>query len=80
MPRFGFRSEQMVLIVNNTPLTETGISLGMGLPLGGLSNVNIGLEFSQRGQKVNNLVKESLIALRIGLSLNDIWFIKRKYN
>jgi hypothetical protein len=52
----------------------------MGLPLGGLSNVNVGLELSQRGQKEDNLVKESLIALRVGLSLNDIWFIKRKYN
>ena len=78
--RFGFRSEQMGLIVNNIPLKETGISFGMGLPLGGLSNVNVGLELSQRGQKEDNLVKESLIALRIGLSLNDIWFIKRKYN
>ena len=78
--RFGFRSEQMGLIINNIPLTETGISFGMGLPLGGLSNVNVGLELSQRGQKEDNLVKESLIALRVGLSLNDIWFIKRKYN
>ena len=78
--RFGYRSEQMGLIVNNIPLTETGISFGMGLPLGGLSNVNVGLELSQRGQKENNLVKESLIAFRVGLSLNDIWFIKRKYN
>ena len=70
----------MGLIVNNIPLIETGISFGMGLPLGGLSNVNVGLELSQRGQKEDNLVKESLIALRVGLSLNDIWFIKRKYN
>ena len=67
-------------IVNNIPLTESGISFGMGIPLGGLSNANIGLEFSQRGQKENNLVKESQIALRIGLSLNDAWFIKRQYN
>jgi hypothetical protein len=68
------------MIVNNIPLTESGISFGMGIPLGGLSNANIGLEFSQRGQKENNLVKESQIALRIGLSLNDAWFIKRQYN
>ena len=78
--RFGFRSEQMSLIVNHIPLTETGISFGVGLPLGGLSNANVGLEISQRGQKEFGLLKETLIALRIGLSLNDVWFIKRKFN
>jgi len=68
------------LIVNNIPLTETGISFGVGLPLGGLSNANVGLEISQRGQEESGLIKETLIALRIGLSLSDRWFIKRKYN
>ncbi len=78
--RFGFRTEQMSLIINNLPITETGISFGIGLPLGSLSNANIGFEFIQRGAKQSGLIKETLIAMRIGLSLNDIWFIKRKYN
>jgi len=78
--RFGFRTEQMSTVVNNIPLTETGISFGVGLPLAGLSNANIGLEISKRGQKNAGLVQETILALRVGLSLNDIWFIKRKYN
>lgn len=78
--RFGFRTEQMSLIINNLPITETGISFGIGLPLGSLSNANIGFEFIQRGAKQSGLIQETLIAMRIGLSLNDIWFIKRKYN
>ena len=78
--RFGFRTEQMSLIINNLPITETGISFGIGLPLGSLSNANIGFEFIQRGAKQSGLIQETLVAMRIGLSLNDIWFIKRKYN
>ena len=78
--RFGFRTEQMSTIVNNIPLTETGISFGLGLPLAGLSNANVGVEISQRGQKEAGLIQETIVALRIGLSLNDIWFVKRKYN
>ena len=78
--RVGYRREQTSLIIKNIPLTESGITFGMGIPLGGLSNANIGLEISQRGQKESNLIKESMIALRIGLSLNDVWFIKRQYN
>ena len=68
------------LRVNNEEIKEFGISFGVGLPLGGLSNVNVGLEISQRGQKESGLLQETLIGFRVGLSLNDVWFIKRKYN
>ena len=34
----------------------------------------------QRGQSISGLVQERILALRIGLSLNDIWFVKRVYN
>ncbi len=78
--RFGFRTEQMSSLINNIPLSEKGISFGLGLPLAGLSNVNVGVEISQRGQKDLGLIKESIIAFRVGMSLNDIWFVKRKYN
>lgn len=78
--RFGFRSDQMGVLLNNIPLTETGISFGLGLPLGSLSNANIGFEISRRGEKNSDLIRETQVAMRIGLSLNDIWFIKRKYN
>ena len=78
--RFGFRSQQMSTIINSIPIRESGITLGLGLPLTGLSNVNVGFEITQRGQSILGLVQERILALRIGLSLNDIWFIKRVYN
>ena len=78
--RFGFRSEQMSTIINSIPIRENGITLGLGLPLTGLSNVNVGFEIIQRGQSISGLVQERILALRVGLSLNDIWFIKRVYN
>jgi hypothetical protein len=53
--------------------------LGLGLPLSGLSKANFGLELGKIGNN-DNTVKESYFALRLGLSLNDVWFIKRKYN
>jgi len=78
--RFGFRSEQMSIIINNNPLNETGISFGLGLPLGSLSNANIGFEITRRGEKNPSLIQETFFTMRLGLSLNDVWFIKRKYN
>ena len=42
----------------------------------GFSNLNIGFEFGSRGINSERLVKETFWAVRIGLSLNDLWFIK----
>ncbi len=87
--RAGFRQETSGVIVNSVPLEETGMSFGVSLPLGGFysaanvsgySNLNVGLELGQRGVDTGGLVKENFWAVRVGLSLNDLWFIKRKYN
>ena len=61
-------------------IKENVITFGFGLPLAGVSNTNITFELGKIGKKSNNLVQENYWAMRIGFSLNDIWFIKRKYN
>ena len=78
--RAGYRSENTGILFNNLPLKETGISFGVSLPLAGYSNANIGFEYGKRGSQDNGLIQESYYNLIIGLSLNDIWFIKRKFN
>jgi len=62
-------------------ITDFGITFGLGLPaIRGLSNMNIGFELGERGEKTSNLVKEQYINFHIGISLNDKWFVKRKIN
>ena len=78
--RAGMRFEDTGVLFNNQPLKETGISFGVSLPMAGYSNANIGIEFGKRGSQDNGLIQESYWNLIIGLSLNDIWFIKRKFN
>ena len=80
--RAGMRYEENGLMINNQDITEFGISFGMSLPVGrgGFSNANFGIEYGQRGTTDNGLIKEDFLSLSIGLSLNDIWFRKRKYN
>ncbi|MGB0367559.1 MAG: hypothetical protein ACPGC8_07980 [Flavobacteriaceae bacterium] len=87
--RAGFRQENSGVIVNSIPLDEIGMSFGVSLPLGGFysatnvsgySNLNLGLEIGERGVNTDGLVRERFWAVRIGLSLNDLWFIKRQYN
>ena len=87
--RAGFRRENTGIKIDNSLLKENIYSVGASFPLGGyysannvsgFSNLNVGFEFGSRGVNSGSLVKESFWALRIGLSLNDLWFIKRKYN
>ena len=78
--RAGVRFENTGLKINNESINEFGISFGVGLPVGGLfSNTNLGVEFGQRGTTAQNLVQENFINFQISLSLNDRWFVKRKY-
>ncbi len=81
--RGGLRYEETGLNLIGNDINEFGISFGMGLPVGrgsAFSNANFGLEYGQRGTTNDNLIKESFLSLSIGLSLNDKWFQKRKYN
>jgi len=78
--RAGMRFEDTGVLFNNQSLKETGISFGVSLPMAGYSNANIGVEFGKRGSQDNGLIQESYWNLIVGLSLNDIWFIKRKFN
>lgn len=78
--RMGFRHEVTGIFKNNFGINETGINFGAGLPLPGYSNVNIGFEYGSRGTKNSNILNEKFWTIRIGFSLNDRWFVKRKYN
>ena len=81
--RAGMRFEKTGLIINNEPIKEFGISFGVGLPVGDarlLSNANLGFEIGKRGTTNNNLIQENFINFQLSLSLNDIWFQKRKYD
>lgn len=76
--RLGIKNDKKSIIVNNLPINQFSLNLGLGLPIAGLSKANLGLEIGKIGN--DDLIKENYFSLRLGLSLNDVWFIKRKYN
>jgi len=79
--RAGVTFKKTGLIVNNTEVNDFGISFGVGFPMSKqLSNINLGFELGTRGETTNGLVKENYFNFRLGLSLSDKWFTKRKLN
>jgi len=79
--RAGVKFKNTGLMVNNTEVNEFGMSFGVGLPMGKqLSNVNLGFELGKRGELNSGIIKENYINFRLGFTLNDKWFNKRKLN
>ena len=82
--RFGlFAGPDYIKIGKN--LSQFGGSFGLGLPLAisrqapnQISIINLAFEYSKRGNN-NNILKENMFRVSLGLSLSDFWFIKRKY-
>jgi hypothetical protein len=71
-----------VRVTNDLPIW--GVSLGFGLPMrppsysNQRSVINTAFEFGQRGNN-SNVIRENFFKISLGLTLSDVWFIKRKY-
>ena len=78
--RAGFRMEETGLHVGGEAIDEFGMSFGVGLPAGrNFENINLGIEYGQSGTTTSGLIQENFLNLSISLSLNDKWFLKRKF-
>ena len=75
--RAGFRYENTGLVINNTSIKDYAVTFGLGLPLG-LSKINLGVELGKKGTTSSGLIEENYVNVTVGLSLSDLWFIKRK--
>jgi len=85
--RMGFKYEESGILIdgnNNgqlSDITTFGMAFGVGLPLRSPgSKINLGVDFGRKGNPVNGLIEENYVNIRLGVSLLDKWFIKRKIN
>jgi hypothetical protein len=82
--RFGTRYSTSYITVNNEVLNEYGIAFGVKLPLRrsgtSIPGVNLGIEYGSRGKTGNGSIKETFYNFNVGITINDRWFQKRKYD
>ncbi len=87
---YGFRTESLYTGVVNKKVDQMVFTLGVGLPLTRTysiegeksrltSRINIGLEYTVRGNTDPGMIQENILGIKFGLTLTDKWFIKRKY-
>jgi len=78
--RFGINAQRLPYIVNDQNLTDFGINFGASVPVNVLSSVDLGFKLGRLGDVNNGLIRETYFKVVIGATINDQWFIKRKYN
>jgi|GEM_PF-3238358 len=86
---FFYQTGPYAVKINNslTAISEYGINFGAGIPMvkkydkqAYTSYVNIGVQYSQRGNTNNGLVMENVLRLNLSVSLSDLWFRRYNYN
>lgn len=79
--RLGFYYGKDLIKLHNTDIDYYAFTIGASLPFKrSPDRFHLGLEIGKRGTQSNNLISENFYRFSIGMSLNDKWFIKRKYD
>ncbi|MBQ4914518.1 hypothetical protein J8L85_08730 [Maribacter sp. MMG018] len=80
--RLGYNYDDGNLSIGNKKIDGYNITGGIGIPLhsGRSSFLNLSYSFGNRGKIQNVVIKEQYHLLTLNLSLEDVWFVKRKIN
>ena len=79
--RAGFYYDQESYKVNGYNINTLGLTFGITLPVFRWYNgLSLGVDFGQRSNNRNNLIRERYVTFNIGFNIHDIWFQKPRYN
>jgi hypothetical protein len=82
--RIGSRYSTSYISINDIDWSEYGITFGIGLPIRRAENsfprLNLGIEYGNRGTTEGGLLKEKYLNFNLGVTINAVWFQKRKYD
>lgn len=79
--RLGAHYNSSLIEIDGENISEIGMSFGLVLPLRkSFSTLNLSVEVGERGTTSKNLVKEQFLNIHLGVTINDKWFVKRKYD
>ncbi|MBY0244226.1 MAG: outer membrane protein transport protein [Sphingobacteriaceae bacterium] len=82
--RAGFMYDKTYVRFNNQDIKQMAFTVGLGLPLASnrfsFYKMNIAAEFGNKGSLTNNLIKENYVNIHFGITLNDTWFRRYKFD
>lgn len=76
----GFNYDTGYLEIDNKKIKNVAFSVGVSLPIDNtFSMLNISYSYGQKGSITNGLIKENYHKISLNLSLDGLWFVKRKF-
>lgn len=77
--RLGINFDNLPYKVEGQEINEVGVNFGASFPIG-LSSLDMAFKYGTLGTKDNGLIRENYFRIVIGATMNDRWFIKRRYD
>ena len=77
--RAGVSMEQEPFLANGNAVKDLGINFGFSMPAG-RSSLDLAFRYGKRGDKSENVLEETYFKVFFGITFNDQWFIKRKFD
>ncbi len=78
--RTGVSYDKYPYLINGMPVKDFGINFGFSLPVGRASNLDLALKVGKRGNLTDNTIEENYFKIYFGVTFNDQWFIKRRFD
>ncbi|MFP5438629.1 MAG: hypothetical protein ACLGH8_12630 [Bacteroidia bacterium] len=78
--RVGATADNGYLNVDGVRVKNLALTTGIGVPLGSRKSfLNISYSYGQRGAVSTKLIQENYHAFTVNISLEDLWFVRRKF-
>ena len=79
--RVGVNYQSSYLSFGNKVIEDKSVSFGAGVPLPGrISNLDWSIVLGSNGTTSNRLIRENYMLIQLGFNLNEVAFLKRKFD
>ncbi len=78
--RTGLSLENYPFLANGNTVRDFGITFGVSLPVNRISSLDLAVKWGKKGDKALNSIEENYFKIYFGITFNDQWFIKRRFD
>jgi hypothetical protein len=78
--RTGISAESGTYLVNGNAVKDFGINFGFSFPVNRISSLDVAFRTGKRGDMKLNGIEENYFKIYFGVTFNDQWFIKRRFD
>jgi len=78
--RTGVSYDRYPYLINGNMVKDFGINFGFSMPVARYSSLDFAVKVGKRGNLVNNTIEENYFKIYFGMTFNDQWFIKRRFD